>query len=155
MLQEFIQMPAIYFLHDIFFYFLNKDNKRIISRRVFTIFNWFISSFYFCFTYCLLYIRWLFHEQHSDTQAFYRHESVMSCVGDQALLSFTFFFLTTMFLPEDLFIEGFTSSLPCGDVYTWKTKRSSRLKKCHKLQSKWYLQARFYFVAAKWQRKSV
>lgn len=154
MLQEFIQMPGIYFLHDIFFYFLNEDNKRIISRRVFTVLP-FISSFYFCFTYCLLYIRWWFHEQHSDTRAFYRHESVMSCVGYQALLSFTLFFLTTMFLTEDLFIEGFTSSLPCGDVYTWKSKRSSRLKKCHKLRSKWYLQARLYFVAAKGQRTSV
>lgn len=48
-------MPGIYFLHDIFFYFLHEDNKRIISRRVFTFFNWFIFCFYFCsfIVYCI------------------------------------------------------------------------------------------------------
>lgn len=55
MLQEFIQIPGIYFLHEHFFYFLNEDNKIIISRRVFTFkfINFFVFIFFSLIVCCM------------------------------------------------------------------------------------------------------
>lgn len=59
-----------------------------------------------------------------------------------------------MFLTEDLFIEGYTLSLLCGDVYTWKTKRSSRLKvsqtSTQMVSANEILQVKDFVVAAEW-----
>lgn len=52
-LQEFIQIPGIYFLHENFFYFLNDDNNIIVSQRIFAFYS--VSSFSESFLLCIVY----------------------------------------------------------------------------------------------------
>lgn len=153
-------MPGIYFLHDIFFYFLNEDNKRIISRRVFTfLIDLFLFLFHLLSIVYTMIISWTTLRYTSFCQTW--KCDVLRGLTSSPLLMFTFFlFKTTMFLTEDLFIEGYTSSLLRGDVYTWKTTRSFRLKVSQTskqmVSSSEILQVRdFVVVAAKWQKKSV
>lgn len=133
-LREFIQMPSIYFLHDIFFYFLNKDNKRIISRRVFTfLIDFFVCLFHF-FVYCIygdyFVINTQIYELFTDTKVW--------CLLSSCLL---FFFQTAMFLTENLLLLG-VSHHHC-DVVTFileKLKRSLRLNVSQTFDTNWIIE---------------